>query len=226
MSEGVAVSSVSRDERLRELFEAAARGSFPVPEWRLELVSPPARVLGAVIAFTGHHVVAADVDGEEVKHHLDDDDIAAPFNPSFLAWLGERLGARVGHVDVTLARLGTGLPDGWVQPVAEPPDNERVRRARGQRVDVEFLAPPGGDGVVTLGRGLAGRRELSMEIGSEADRNMGAGRRLVLAAVSRVPSDEAVFASVAPGNARSLRCLLGAGFAPIGAECILTPTRY
>ena len=59
---------------------------------------------------------------------------------------------------------------------------------------------------------------------SEFDRNSGFGTRLVQAAVARMPTDKAIFASVAPGNTRSLRCLLRAGFLPIGAECVLSST--
>lgn len=208
-------------ERLRELCEAAARGSFPRPDWGLEFLGAPTRLLGAVVGFTGHHVIAADVQEDEARIKFDPHDIAAPFNPSFLAWLGQRLGARVGHIDVTLARMGTGTSDEWLQPIDVPPDNERVRRALRLRADVEFLVPAEGGAVVTLGSGLAGRRELSMEITNESDRNEGLGTRLVRAGVSHIPSNEAIFASVSPGNTRSLRCLLNAGFRPIGAECIL-----
>ncbi len=210
-----------RASRLREVCEAAARSSFPEPVWSLEFVPRPDRLAGAVVAFTGAHIVAADVDEAEARARLDPDDIAAVFNPVFLAWLGARLGARVGHIDVCLARLGSGRGDDWLRPVTDPPDYERVRRARHLRLDVLFLAPPEGGAVVTLGVGLGGRRELSMEIGSEADRNVGLGTRLVGAAVDRVAADEAIFASVAPGNTRSLRCLLRAGFVPVGAECVL-----
>jgi hypothetical protein len=179
-------------------------------------------LLGAVVAFTGHHIVAADVDEDEARSHLDPEDIAAPFNPAFLAWLGDRLGARVGHIDVTLARLGSGVGDDWLIPTTEPPDNERVRRARHLRSDVRFFSPPNDSSVVTLGVGLAGRLELSLEVSSERERNSGLGRHLVQAAVARIPADQAVFAGVAPGNSRSLRCLLRANFVPIGAECLLS----
>ena len=202
--------------------ESAARGSFPPPEWGLEFVPAPPRLLGAVVAFTGHHVIAADVSAEEASTHLDIEDIAAPFNPAFLCWLGERLGARIGHIDATLACLGTGAGDDWLQPVCEPPEGDRVRRARNERANVEYLEPPGGGAVVILGEGLAARRELSMEITDESHRNAGWGTRLVRAAVDRTPVNHALFASVAPGNTRSLRCLLRAGFRPIGAECILS----
>jgi hypothetical protein len=175
-----------------------------------------------VLAFTGHHVVAADIDEGEARSHLEGDDIAAPFNPAFLAWLGGRLDGHVGHIDVTLARLGCGADDGWLHPVADPSDYETVGCARRLRTDVVFLAPLLGGAVVSLGRGLAGRLELSMEIGGEIERNHGLGTRLVQAAAAGVPKGEAVFASVAPGNARSLRCLLRAGFTPIGGECLIS----
>ncbi|MGO9344584.1 MAG: hypothetical protein ACLP6E_19025 [Acidimicrobiales bacterium] len=123
--------------RLRKICEAAARGSYPAPEWTLEFVACPSRLAGAVLAFTGHHVVAADIEEDEARSHLDPEDIAAPFNPAFLAWLGDRLGARVGHIDVTMARLGSGTGDEWLSPVGEPPDNERFRRARHLRSDVQ-----------------------------------------------------------------------------------------
>ncbi len=216
----VSVTAPSGAGRLREVCEAAARGSFPSPDWTLEIVARPQRLAAAVLAFTGHHLVAADIDEGDVRRRLDPDDVAAPFNPVFLAWLGRTLNARVGHIDVTLARLGSGDGDDWLQPVTDPPDNERVRRARQVRSDVVFLAPPGRDAVVALGVGLGGRRELSMEIAHETDRGRGEGTRLVRAAVARVPADEAVFASVAPGNTRSLRCLLSAGFHPVGGECV------
>lgn len=175
-----------------------------------------------MLAFTGHHVVATGVDEDEARSHLDSQDIAAPFNPVFLSWLGHRLDARVGHIDVTLARLGSGLGDDRLEAVAEPPDNERVRRARQLRSEVTFFMPADRSAVVALGVGLAGRRELSIEISDEVDRSKGLGTGIVVAAVARVRVGEAIFASVAPGNTRSLRCFLNAGFSPIGAECILS----
>jgi GNAT superfamily N-acetyltransferase len=181
------------------------------------------RMAAAVVALTGHHVIATQLDKRELESQLDPHDIAAPFNPAFLAWLGQRLDARVGHVDVTLARLGGGDSGStWLEATTTPPDNERVRRANRLRTDVRFYRPRDGQAIVTLGKGLAGRCELAMEIDDEEARNRGVGRRLVEAAVGLVPSDESVFAAVAPGNARSLRALLAAGFRPIGAECLLT----
>jgi L-amino acid N-acyltransferase YncA len=76
-----------------------------------------------------------------------------------------------------------------------------------------------GEAVVVLGRGLAGRREVSLEI-DEAARRRGLGRRLLLGARSLIPEGDVVFAQVAPGNAASLRAFLAAGFRPIGSEVL------
>lgn len=212
-------------DRLRTLFESAARHDFPPSDWALELLPAPEPLLGAAFAFTAHHVLAAPLPEDEVAGRLDEGDTAAPFAPAFLAWVGTRLGAHVGHVDAVLSRMGTGTGEDWLHPISDPPDNERVRRARALRREVRYFGPPGGGAVVTLGEGLAGRCELSMEIGAETARGRGLGTRLVTAAVCHVPSDRAVFASVAPGNVRSLRCLLAAGFEPVAAECLFTRTR-
>jgi GNAT superfamily N-acetyltransferase len=76
-------------------------------------------------------------------------------------------------------------------------------------------------GFVTLGTGVAGRRELSIEVVSRL-RGTGAGRALLGAALGAVPHGEPVFAVVSPGNARSLRAFLSQGFAPIGSEVLIT----
>jgi hypothetical protein len=210
------------DGRLRWRCEAAARGEFPEPDWELEIVPAPARVVAAVCGFTGHHLIATDLPEEEVRRQLGADDPAAPMNPTFLGWLGRRLDANVGHVDLVLAGRGTGSGSNWLRPIAEPPDNERVRRAQSQRAGVSYLAPPEGDAIVTIGAGLADRCELSIEIAGESERSQGTGTRLLLAALDHLAADQVAFASVAPGNARSIRCFLAAGFVPVGAESILT----
>jgi hypothetical protein len=216
------VTGPTGDDRLREISEAAARGFFPTPGWTLEVVGCPQRLAGAVLAFTGFHIVAAGVDEGEIRKHLDHDDIAAPFNPVFLAWLGRRVNGRVGHIDLTMARWGTGGGDDFLVPVPVPPDNERVRRARWLRSEVRFLMPDDGSAVVAFGAGLGGRQELSMEITEESARSQGLGTRVVRAALAHVRTDVALFATVAPGNTRSLRCLLACGFSPIGAECLIS----
>ena len=92
-------------------------------------------------------------------------------------------------------------------------------RAERHREDVSVYSDPDETAVVVLGSGLAGRREISLDV-EEAARGRGLGRRLVLAARTLVPEEEFVFAQVAPGNAASLRAFLAAGFTPIGSEML------
>jgi hypothetical protein len=79
-------------------------------------------------------------------------------------------------------------------------------------------------GVVTLASGLAGRLEVSIEA-VPGGQGRGAGRALLVDALSLVPAGEPVFAAVSPGNARSLRAFLAVGFTPIGSEVLIHPVR-
>lgn len=72
---------------------------------------------------------------------------------------------------------------------------------------------------MALGRGLAGRMEISLEV-DPAHRGQGLGRRAIASASALAPPDEPLFAQVSPGNVASLRSFLAAGFRPIGAEVL------
>ena len=89
------------------------------------------------------------------------------------------------------------------------------------RHDLQVWTAEGGAGVLVLGRGLAGRREVAFEV-DPARRNRGLGRRLVAAARHLTPPGEPLFAQVAPGNAASLRAVGAAGFRPVGAEVLFS----
>jgi hypothetical protein len=183
------------------------------------LPAPPGRS-DAVIAFTAHHVIAADVDPDEVLARLPSRDLGAPVNAEFLAWLGRRLGSPPGSLDVVLA--APGLPSASADTLlhhAGRRTHDRVDRAERYREEVSVYSDLEETAVVVLGRGLAGRRELALEIGA-AVRGRGHGRRLLLAARSLIPAEESVFAQVAPGNVASLRAFLAAGFTPICAEVL------
>jgi hypothetical protein len=94
-----------------------------------------------------------------------------------------------------------------------------MRRAARYRTDCVAYTDGSGAGVVILGRGLAGRWEVSFEVGPEA-RGRGLGRRLAATATTLVPDGEPLFAQVAPANVPSLRAVLGAGYRPIGSEVL------
>lgn len=198
-------------------FLSAAHGRFPAADGACTVVPPLAGGLECSVGFTGHAVVATALDPDEVAGH-EPDGFGAALAPDFLRLLAGPAGT-IGCVDMTLFALGAGgtarlpeLPDA---------DHPRVRHARQLREAVRVF----GDerGLVTLADGLAGRRELSIELTGKL--GAGAGRALLADALSLVRADEPVFAAVSPGNARSVRSFLAAGFTPIGSEVVITPAR-
>lgn len=208
---------------LRAILEEAARGRFPEPDGSVEVLPPAPGRSQAVCGFTAHHVIAADVSRDEVLERLDGSDLGAAINPGFISWLGEHLGAAPGSLDVVLAAPGVrGDGDDLLRP-ARGIEHDRLSRAERYRDDLAVYSDGDERAILILGRGLAGRLEVSLEIDASA-RGRGLGRSLLLAARGLVPRDEVVFAQVAPGNAGSLRAFLAAGFAPIGSE-VLFPVR-
>jgi hypothetical protein len=212
--------SVDVDGELRAILEGAARGRFPRADGSVRVLPSPGGRADAIVAFTAHHVIAADVEPGDVAARIAPGDLGAPLSPSFIVWLGRCLGAEPGSVDVVLAAAGMSSAG---SPMALRPDDgrddDRVRRSKRYRDDVETYVGADGASVVTLGRGLAGRREIAIEVFPDA-RSRAAGRDALRAARALVPSDEVVFAQIAAGNAASLRAFLAAGFRPIGSEVL------
>jgi hypothetical protein len=141
-------------------------------------------------------------------------------SPAFLAWLARELDATPGVLDVVLVHVGATTPSLELAPVLQAHDHARVARALGQRSQVQVYAEPEQRGLVILGRGLADRWELSIELTPDVQ-NHGLGRAMISAGRALIAPDEPVFAQVSPGNARSLRAFLAAGFRPIGSEILL-----
>lgn len=211
------------DRELRAILAAAVEGSGPPADLATVLLPRPTGPVSAVLAFTGHHVVAADVDRRWLEQALGDD-FSAAHRTHFLTGLGDQIGARPGHLDLVLA-LGPGesVQTADIElarmPSAEAAAHRRVARALDYRSDATAWWTAGGNGVLVIGRGLAGRFEVSFEVAPTA-RGNGLGRALAGAARRLVPPDQPVFAQVSPGNVRSVRAVLGAGYVPIGAEVL------
>jgi len=203
---------------LADLLEAAARGVYPSPDGRVEVVPSPPGPSDAVVAFTSHTVVAANVDPGAVAAQVRADSLSAPLQPPFLSWLAGQLRSEAGSLDVLLVAGGAGAPQIELEELDDA-DHPRLRRAHRYRRDVRAHAPASGGGLVILGRGLAGRYEVSIEV-ERARQGEGLGRTLAQAARALVPEEHPLFAQVAPGNAASLRAFLAAGYRPIGAEVL------
>lgn len=197
---------------------AAADGRFPPVDGGCTVLPPLARGLACSVAFTGHALVATAHPPASVLAR-GPDGFGGSLAPDFLRWLAGPSGW-IGVIDATLVARGRG--GGTLPPRPDAADHPRVRHAADLRRDVRVY----GDerGLATLADGLAGRTEISVEAAPEGQ-GRGWGRSLLRDALGLVPAGEPVFAAVSPGNARSLRAFLAAGFTPIGSEVVLRPGR-
>ncbi|MFK4037691.1 GNAT family N-acetyltransferase [Nonomuraea wenchangensis] len=203
---------------LEALLAAAERGAPPAPDGGLTVVAQPSpRDLG-VIAFTGHTVVFADLPPAWVRERLPAGDLSAPVNPPFLLELGLRTGRSAGNLDL-LAVAGPlpGPPPLALREVTAS-GHPRVERALAYRDEVRVWTCEGG--LLTVGRGVAGRWEAAVEV-EPGHRGRGLGR--LLATAARHLAARPLWAQIAPGNAASVRAFLAAGYVPIGSEVLLIP---
>ncbi len=211
-----------------------AAGSPPPADGSVTVVPRAAGgAVAAVLGYTAHHVVAADVDPGWVRSVLPAGSLSAPMSARFLAALADRVGAEPGAYDVVLvaprASRAAGVPAPAAAEVTGAPaaaaplelrpvageDHARLRRAERYRSDVRAYGVEGG--LLVVGRGLAGRWEVSLEV-DPAYRGRGLGRRLIAAAAAVVPPGAPLWAQVSPANVASLRAFLAAGYAPVGAD--------
>jgi hypothetical protein len=207
----------SGEHPLRAVLDAAAGGRFPPSDGAVEVLPPDPAGFRAVVALSGHAYVLADVDPEELAGQ-GADGYGGASRPDVLIWLAGA-GGHVGSVDVVLvteAGPGPTLPRR-----TDLSDHPRVLRAATHRRDVEVYADDAG--LVVLGTGLAGRRELSVELFDATARGRGHGRRLIRAGLAGLEPGTRCWAQVAPGNAASLRAFMACGFRPIGSEVLITP---
>jgi hypothetical protein len=213
-SDGVAIV-----HPLRVLLDDAAAGGFPPVDGLVEMYAPMHPGHAAVVEFTGHAVILT-------EHDLDDllalgaDGFGGASHPDVKRQLAGSHGS-IGTHDAMLVAPGRG-GDRTTSPLSvrtDMEDHPRVVRARAHRRDVTIYGDE--SGLVTLGRGLVDRLEMSVELFADQTHGQGAGRRLVAAGLDLVPAGEHVWAQVAPGNAASLRAFLACGFVPVGAETLI-----
>jgi GNAT superfamily N-acetyltransferase len=178
----------------------------------------PLGARAVVVGGTAWHVVAADVEPAWVTAEVAHDPIAAPLGARFLAALADRVGAEPGVLDAVL--VAAPVPAAGLELIPAEVDHPRVDRARLHRTDVRVWTTSDGCGLLTVGRGVAGRWEVSLEV-DPAARGRGLGTALARAARSLVT--EPLWAQVAPANVASLRAFLAAGYRPVGAEVIFGP---
>lgn len=208
--------TASSPHPLLAVLESAAADVFPDVDGVVQVMPPDDAGTCAIVEFTGHaFVLTRRLSNDPV--FVDIDAFGAATAPGFVLDVAGPAGW-IGSHDLVMVRRG-GAGRSVLPATAAFDDHPRVRRSRDHRRDVEVF----GDerGLATIGRGLAGRTELSVEVvGTPA---AGSGRALILGAVAAVPDETLVFAQVAPGNAASVRAFLACGFVPIGSEILIEP---
>jgi GNAT superfamily N-acetyltransferase len=202
--------------------DGVVRGDHPVPDGRIEVVGSPPDGPSALVSFTAHTFIALDVDVVEVARRLDPDDLGAPVAPPFVQWLATASGlTRVGTFDAVLAAFAVGGEPAQSLERVDRLVHPRVAQASRHRSDVRIYRTADRDGVVVLGRGLTRRWELAFEVDEDA-RARGVGTRMLAAARTLLPAGTPLWMQIAPGNARSMRAAISAGFHPMGAEILFT----
>lgn len=204
---------------LATLIEKAALGHHPPADGGWTVVRPWRAGVEAVLAFTGHAVLALDADrtpGQLSAWGVDG--FGGAHDPRVVAALAGD-GGWIDSLDALLVARGTG--SGRAAALVARPDlatHPRAGFAAAVRDDLRVLGRPDEaiSDVVVVARGVGGLTEISFELDA-ARRGRGEGSALVRDALDAVPAGELVVAAVAPGNVASLRSLLSAGFVPVGS---------
>jgi GNAT superfamily N-acetyltransferase len=200
------------------VLHAALRGEYPPDDGVVDVVEPWSPGIEAVVSFTAHTIVATMLPAPALRA-AGIDAYEGAFSAGVVSVLTGPDGT-ADSLDVVLLAAGTG----WTRLPERPglAGHPRVRHARRWRQNVSVH----GDerGLVTVSRGLGGVAEVSFEVAPEF-RGHGVGRDLLTEACGLVAAGEPVVALVAPGNARSLRAALAAGFTPVGGAQLIRPGR-
>lgn len=196
---------------LRAILCDALAGQWPADDGGWTLLPSWRPGLGAVVAFTGHAYVCTDrPPGDATLDALGCDGYGGATLPPVLTALA---GGWIDCLDVLLAARGVGRGDPQMVPREDLADHPRVRHARLSRESVRVLgyADPARRDLATVGSGLAGLPQIGVEA-----TDLGVGSALFADLLATLP-DPLVLAGIAPGNARSLRSALRAGFTVLGS---------
>ena len=95
---------------LAAILDAAASGRFPAADGSVDVLPADGDGTRAVVAFTGHAYVLADVAGDEFQRRMPDrrnGGFGGALHPDVLRWLaGED--RHIGSIDVVLVARGVG----------------------------------------------------------------------------------------------------------------------
>lgn len=204
---------------LARLLRDVAAGNFREADGGWTRVSPWSQQHQAIIALTGHAVLAVSYDITDAQlEALGVDGFGAAHHPSVVSALAGPTGW-IDSLEVLMLGVGTGN-DGHESLVSRPelakhPLVDHVRRSS-QNLQVMGSRDPNDHDVVVVSQGVAGLRKLSVALAPE-HQHQGRAAHLVSQALSCVPENELIAVSVPPGNAIALRAALSSGFVPVGS---------
>lgn len=202
---------------LTAVLARVAAGQHPPADGGITIVPQPSPRDCGVLSFTAHSVIFTDADPAWVRAQLPDGDLGAPMSTRFLQALCARTGRRAQGVEMLC--LTESLP-GLSRLRLTRAAASHPRAAQALRVRDNVMAWAADGGIVLLGRGVAGRWEVGIEV--EPDRRgHGLGRELAAAARHLIPAGMPMWAQIAPGNVASVRAFLAAGYQHVGAEALL-----
>jgi GNAT superfamily N-acetyltransferase len=209
-------------ERLAVILASAAAGQFPPADGKVTILPQPSERDCGVFSFTAHAVIFANADPAWVARQLPPDDLTGPLSAHFLTALGTQTGRTPKNIDVLTC--AAALPGEPSIELTLQSGSQHARAARALRYRDEVRVWQAEGGVLIIGRGVADRWEVAVEVDLD-QRGHGLGRALAAAARHLVPDGVPLWAQIAPGNAASVRAFLAAGYRPVGAEVLLTRDR-
>ncbi len=215
---------------LAEVLRGVAKGAYPPSDGGWDRAGLWLRGVEAVVALTGHAYLAVGQDLADVE--LDAygvDGYGGAHHPRVAELI--RGSGWADNLDVLLVRPHDAAPAGGSGPDLVSREDlaghPRVAVALRVRSGIRVLGMPSrrSRSVVTFASGLGGLPE----IGLQAE-GPGMGSELLDAALrwaeAELGSADPLLAAVAPGNARSLRLFLHAGFVPVGSVQLFRPERH
>ncbi|XVX20533.1 N-acetyltransferase [Actinomycetota bacterium] len=205
---------------LADILDSARDGRHPDPDGGWTRLPRWRAGTDAVVALTGHAYLCTETAlTDEELTALGVDGTGGAHAPQVALALADT-GGWMDVLDAVLLGVGRGRPDAAL--VRRPDLDEHPRVVHGRRMREDVVAwgyrDTGRGDVVSVGRGVGGLLEIGLEVATP-----GQGSTIVDDALDALPAGETVVASVSPGNARSLRAFLRAGFVPIGSVQVIVP---
>lgn len=217
-------TTVTLDHVFTRRLRDAGLGQFPAADRGIEVGPALSGPCDAILLFSEHLVVAADVTAEWAAEESSYQRDHADPDPStglglFLEAISQRMGNPPMIIGVLLvAPYQPAFVHGKAEPGGEVDPDWAVYRS-----DVRSYRyrSAGVSGVIGLGRGPGDRWDVYVRVDEHVGSGGQASRELFTVARTLAPDRDLLFASAPLHDPRVLRAVLGSGFLPICTEALL-----